>query len=235
MTTRMGLCPPSGGELNKAVNEYTGEVMNRAAMLAIKGLIAATVAGTAVEAAADDSYGCKVVLCILNPNGPWDEKTECAPAMDRLMDDLLHGRGWPGCSGSGMDLTQVWNPFDPCPDGTREAGRGEWLVEGTRKPGNGGGGFMWQDSERNFTLKGTPERSYGGSYGSPGVRLACVGNRVGSFVTYLQGSGGTAGNGYRGDMESLSVYDRVIWQEPQSPWAFDVFVKGKLLKRIHAR
>ncbi|MGY4837989.1 hypothetical protein [Burkholderia pyrrocinia] len=209
--------------------------MNRAFKLALKAVIAASLVATASEAAADDSYGCKVVLCILNPNGPWDEQTECAPAMDRLMDDLAHGRGWPGCSGSDMDLNQVWNPFDPCPDGTREAGRGEWVVEGTRKAGNGGIALPWVLSERNFNLKGKPERSYGGNYGTPGVRLACVGNRVGNFVTYLQGSGGSASNGYRDDMESLSVYDKVIWQEPQSPFAFDVFVKGKLLKRVHAR
>ncbi|WP_321959238.1 hypothetical protein [Burkholderia cenocepacia] len=209
--------------------------MNRLMKFAVKGLVAAAFVGPAGDAVADDSYGCKVVLCILNPNGPWDEKTQCAPAMDRLMDDLFHGRGWPGCSGSGMDLKQVWSPFDPCPDGTREAGRGQWVIQGTRKPGGDGTGFMWQQSERNFNLTGKPERSYGGDYGTLGVRLACVGNQAGSFVTYLQGSGGSGGNGYRDDMDTLFVYDRVVWQEPQNPWAFDVFMKGALTKRVHMR
>ncbi len=210
-------------------------MMNRALNLVVNGLVAAALALSAADAVADDdSYGCKVRLCILNPNGPWNEKTQCAPAMDRLMDDLSHGRGWPGCAGSEMELHQVWSPFDPCPDGTHEAGRGEWVVEGARKAGSRGVVFPGQ-ADRSFILKGKPERSYGGNDGVPGVRLACVGNRVGSFATYLQGSGGTFGSGYRYDQEVLNVYDRVIWQDPQGPWAVDVYIKGEFFKRVHPR
>ncbi|MBJ9625009.1 hypothetical protein [Burkholderia multivorans] len=206
--------------------------MNRWTKEILKCVLGGVLSSVAASACADD-YPCRVVMCILNPNGPWDEKTVCAPTMDRYVDDVVHGRFVPECKDSETTIRRTWNPFDPCPDGTREAGRGEWVVEGVRKSGARKGGFQWALSEYDFTLKGRPERSYGGNYGVPGERLACVGKAVGQFVTYLQGSGGRAGQAYSTDMETLNVYDRVIWQEPKNPFAFDVFNNGKMETRVH--
>jgi hypothetical protein len=170
----------------------------------------------------DDSYGCKVVLCLANPasNGGPRAPDTCAPAIDRLYDDLRHGRGFPQCTGSGMSVRQLYTPFDPCPAGTTAAATGALVVQGAageKRASNGQSG--------GFNLTGTPQPSAtqgdaGNGYGP----LACVGKLVGTYQT-----GSDAGD----DLQTVSVYDRIVWQQPQSPNALDVYEAGQFEQRIH--
>jgi len=189
----------------------------------------------------DDDYGCRVVICLGNPasNGGPRAPDTCAPAIDRMYDDLRHGRGFPQCKESDMTVRQDNTPYDPCPAGTTATPAGAWVVQGQRKAGarpySGG---------ESFVLDGTPKPSVadlnsGYAYYGP---QACVGSHVGAYQVYGDPSGdasavswrsGRDSSGYDSDPVTVTVYDHIVWQPPQSPNAIDVYEAGQFQTRIH--
>ena len=206
-------------------------------------LLASTLAlgGHASMVRAEDDYGCRIVICVGNPSsngGPWAPDT-CGPAMDHLMDDLRHGRGWPKCEDSDMTVRQNNTPYDPCPAGTTAAAAGAWVAEGQRKAG-----VHLYSGMSDFALVGTPRPSVAdlsSGYADYGPQ-ACVGRQVGAYEVYGDPSGdasavnwrnGLDGGGYDGDPVTVTVYDHIVWQPPQSPNAVDVYEAGQFQTRIH--
>ncbi|PRX23977.1 hypothetical protein B0G75_12420 [Paraburkholderia sp. BL18I3N2] len=200
--------------------------------------------GHASMARADDDYGCRIVICLGNPSsngGPWAPAT-CGPAMDHLMNDLRHGRGWPQCKDSDMTVRQDNTPYDPCPAGTTAAAAGAWVAEGQRKAGarpySGTSGFALVGTPRPSVADLSSDNAY---YGSQ----ACVGSQVGAYQVYGDPSGdasavsrrdgrsGRDGGGDDGDSVTVTVYDHIVWQPPQSPNAVDVYEAGQFQTRIH--
>ena len=60
---------------------------------------------------AEDDYGCTVLLCLANPNGP-KAVAECVPSINRLYNDLAHGRAFPTCVMSGdQNKNKATNQF----------------------------------------------------------------------------------------------------------------------------
>lgn len=187
----------------------------------------------------DDDYGCRVVICLANPasNGGPRAPDTCAPAIDRLYDDLRHGRGFPQCSGSGMTVRQNNTPYDPCPAGTTAAAVGTWVVQGQRRSSPS----YWSDAN-SFVLNGAPRPSVSAavdSFAGFGP-LACVGQQVGSYEVYGDPSSQTRSNKWSsgGDGDYLdpvrvTVYSQIIWQQPQSANAIDVYTGGQFQTRIH--
>lgn len=175
----------------------------------------------ATPAQANDD--CTIVLCLLNPEGPRAEQTVCRPAIDKFFRDLARGRrGWPHCEGSGVDLQFVNSPFDPCPDGLVEAQAGAWVAQG--KPRRRERSWFVQNAQ-DFEMTKAPRQSVGPElpFGAP---LACVGKQVGVYSNY-------SGRRYDGEEETIFVYDRVEWQQPQSANAFDVIQNGQFVRRMH--
>jgi hypothetical protein len=186
----------------------------------------------------DDDYGCRVVLCLANPasNGGPRAPDTCASAIDRMYDDLRHGRGFPQCKDSDMTVRQDNTAYDPCPASTTAAPAGAWVAEGQRKAGarpySGG---------ESFVLDGTPKPSVadlnsGYAYYGP---QACVGSQVGAYQVYGDPAGVASagssrdGNVYDSDLVTVKVYDHIVWQQPQSPNAIDVYEAGQFQTRIH--
>lgn len=202
-------------------------------------VFASAVLGIASPARADDDYGCRVVICLANPasnGGPRAPET-CAPAIDRLFDDLRHGRGFPQCSGSGMTVRQDNTPYDPCPAGTTAAAAGTWVVQGSRRASSS----YWPTAS-DFVLNGVPRPSISAT--TDGIAgygpLACVGGQVGSYDVYGDPSSPDGFSGWRnggdgsyGDPVTITVYSQIIWQQPQSPNAIDVYSNGQFQIRIH--
>lgn len=60
-------------------------------------------------------YGCKVVLCLSNPNGP-RAVSECNPPINQLERDLAKGRSFPTCeeAGSNTEVKHGYEPYIPC-------------------------------------------------------------------------------------------------------------------------
>lgn len=80
----------------------------------------------------NDRWGCEVLLCLANPNGP-RAVSECRPPIDKLFDCLSwrHPCKFPSCpmAGDGNYAKQLSDGFDPCIlQGMEDAPQG-WIVE----------------------------------------------------------------------------------------------------------
>ena len=69
--------------------------------LGAMGLAFASVTIAPATAHADNTWACEVVLCLSNPGGP-TQYDACVPPIEQLWSSLLHGGGFPTCSGSNM-------------------------------------------------------------------------------------------------------------------------------------
>ncbi|WP_230851100.1 hypothetical protein [Ralstonia solanacearum] len=156
-------------------------------------------------------YGCKVLLCLANPasNGGPRGIAECVPPINQLFNDLLHGRPFPSCEeaeGSGSRAVQVYDAFDPCPAPLEPAEPGLYIVQGRQSPKAGVFGFA---------LDGTPD------VGTNRQR-ACVGKIAGGYQV-----------GGRDDSYDVTVFEKVVWQQAQSPRAIDVYQDNVWYQRVH--
>ena len=173
-------------------------------------------AGSAMAANASD-YGCKVLLCLANPNGP-KAVSECVPPINQLFRDLARGRAFPTCDlasapnnpGGGRSWAQQGiSYYDPCPEGTSELPRGQFAVQGydanTYYTGIGDGSDVIPSSDSAMPGK------------------VCVGNRV----------GWTSVGSRFDDYITAGVYDRVVMMDAQgSPNIIDVYVNSQLYRRV---
>src|SRR5262245_40805972 len=67
-------------------------------------------------------WGCEVLLCLANPNGP-EAVAPCVPPIERLWSELARGHAFPTCAmaqgPSGRSYAKVSaGGYDPCPAGT---------------------------------------------------------------------------------------------------------------------
>ncbi|BCG83507.1 hypothetical protein [Mesorhizobium sp. 113-3-3] len=76
-----------------------------------------TLAALSSAPAQADDFGCKVLLCILNPQG-WASVGECVPPVERAFRMVAHGEPWPQCPEAGSSGRIGYEEFKPCPDGT---------------------------------------------------------------------------------------------------------------------
>lgn len=157
-------------------------------------------------------YGCKVLLCLANPDGP-TAVSECVPPIRRLWRDLAHGHAFPTCdladgNTPGTHAKKVVQPYDLCPAGLQPAEPGTLAVQGMPGPTN------WP------VTTGTPAVSESlGDDGRTAGPQACIGTLLGYYPAGNEGS-------------MASVYDRLVWQPYKSPRAIDVYVNGRLQTRV---
>lgn len=171
-------------------------------------------------------YGCKVLLCLANPNGP-KAVSECHPPINKLYDDLKEGRPFPSCDmASGPDgksyAKQGFSYFDPCPEGTTALADAKYAIQGATvpRPGFGsrnpayvgiGTGDGWRPNDDGY------------HYNSQKV---CVGNQVGE--TRISIGTGEDQRYYR-----AGVYETVRLLDKQgSPRIIDVFIDDQLYRRV---
>jgi hypothetical protein len=174
-------------------------------------------------------YGCKVLLCLANPasNGRPKGVAECVDPLNRLYRDLRKGKPFPTCDlADGNDgrsyARRVIDPYDPCPTGTQPAPPGAAIIQGARQASQRLVDTV-ADGAQAFSVVGQPavsQQPAGDSANQYGP-LACVGHQVGQYrATGID------------DAYDVMVFDRVVWQPPQSPAAIDVWVDGKLQQRV---
>lgn len=181
----------------------------------------------AAPAAHASDYGCKVLLCLANPNGP-KAVSECVPPINQLFHDLARGRSFPTCDlasspsapGGPSWAQQGMSYYDTCPSGTTALPSGTYAIQGGPTP-TPSGTYYTGIGEGD----GMSPSSFGDS-SSPMPGKVCVGSKVAdSWVA----------TGY-GDSYStvpVGVYDRVVLLDPQgSPNIIDVFVNSSLYRRV---
>lgn len=169
-------------------------------------------------------YGCKVLLCLANPNGP-KAVSECNPPIDQLYDDLSHGRPFPSCDTSGSSHAQQgFSYYDPCPDGTTALSSGTYAVQGTSTPKS-----PYAYSANAYLGIGTGDglSPSGWSDGYSGLsQKVCVGKLVGQTMV-------TIGSGDDSQYVQAGVYDTVRLLDAQgSPRIIDVFINNQLYRRV---
>lgn len=191
-----------------------------------KGLLTVAMLGVVASSWAS-AYGCKVLLCLANPasNGGPKGVAECVPPINQLYHDLRKGRPFPTCDlADGNDgssyARQVFDPYDPCPAPLRAAAPGNYVVRG-QKAAQSSLPKRWEVHDA-YTLDGHPQISEPRISGedSPGPR-ACVGKPVGSYTL-----------GSYEDSKTVSVFDKVVWQNAQNPRAIDVFIDDQWQQRV---
>jgi hypothetical protein len=185
-------------------------------------LVAATLGG---EAKADDVWGCQVLLCLSNPDGPEAVK-ECVPPIERLWDELRHGHPFPSCPSSGSAYArQTFSHYDLCPAGTTELPTGQFGAAATAKwdvypgIGDGGGVAQW-----------TYSAALGGRTAMP--PKVCVGRRIGQGTVYLPTQdSGQSGPTYHA--HQVGYYDQLILLPARgSPNVVDVYIDNTPYRRV---
>lgn len=195
------------------------------------------------ELTGDDRWGCEVLLCLANPNGP-RAVAECRPPIDKLFKCLSkrHPCKFPKCpvAGDGNEAKQVDNSFDPCAmfggdyqeaprgflakpykEGDSTADMGKYEIRTAGKKGYTGTRYNYNGEIRISDDEGGYE--WGGSKacvrGSPKKvteRISCNDDDSWGYCT-----------------RTVYVYDDILWQEPKSRRAIDVYIDGQLWNRVH--
>ena len=169
-------------------------------------------------------YGCKVLLCLANPasNGGPMGVAECVPPISQLYDDLANARPFPTCDladgDDGSAYAQlVSDPYDPCPAPLVPAKKGEVVIEGTTQS------FYDNGEVKNYTLNGEAQISEAQNNSA----RACVDNLLGTTRSYIRQLRGVEYS------NQVNIYDKIIWQQWQSPNAIDVYIDGQFHNRVH--
>jgi len=172
---------------------------------------------------AEDLWGCQVLLCLSNPNGP-EALSECQPPIERLWDQLRHGHPFPNCPEGGSAYARPTSSYyDLCPAGTTELPSGLFGAAASARKlvysGIGDGGNAAQ-------------QQYGGMQTQIPPKV-CVGRRVGQGIVFLptQGSGERGGPGYQARV--VGYYDQLaVLPAHSSPNVIDVYIDNALYKRV---
>lgn len=174
-----------------------------------------------------DDHGCKVLLCLANPNGP-RAVAECVPDINKLFHDLAKGRGFPTCAMASAPETgapswaqQGYSYYDPCPAGTSALAEGQLAIQGDAStPKRVSNPTFYEGIGEGDGFMPFEDRQLG--------KKVCVGNKVGSTM-FRDYENSRFGYGYT----TAGVYDHVAILDPQdSPRIIDVYVSNTLYRRV---
>lgn|GEM_PF-738566 len=203
-------------------------------------------------------YGCKVLLCLSNPNGP-TAVSECRPPIERLWDDLHHGRPFPSCEEGSPAVAKLGlSYYDPCPTGTTALPVGAQATLSVAMPPaqppvppttvitlpNGAQATVpalpvaYQAPMVNVAYGqlysgigegGSPPTSGGGDGGGDSGYVAGQKVCVGNLVgSYVTGNGGDSGSYY-----TVGQYDSILLIDPPtSIRAIDVYIGDLWYRRV---
>lgn len=210
-------------------------------------LAVAVLAGSSFAAHADD-YGCKVLLCMSNPNGPMAEQ-QCQPPIQQFLREqaMKPPKPFPQCpeANGQAGVTQGVNPYDSCPDGTTALASGIAAIQGMPVIAQGprvhlsssmyqqaaAPGEVIADASQVPTLVVYNGIGDGSNMTVGNGKLVCTGKSIGTLtVRSVQGSGE--------NMEVISTsyaaFDRIVTLDPAKGSAryFDVNINNKPFRRV---
>jgi len=186
-------------------------------------------AALVTSAAHSEDWGCQVLLCLSNPGGS-KQFEECREPMDKLRRHLARGYGFPPCEeaggsdGGGSWAQQVYEPFDPCPNGLRPALAGSYVAPGQLRSSQNNHytqATAYELADRPNISEMTMDDN--GNAAQQSAR-ACVGNLVGEYTQQEW-------NGDSAESYTVYVFDQVTWQMPLPPAAIDVYIDGQWHRR----
>lgn len=170
-----------------------------------------------------DNYGCTVLLCLANPNGP-QAVGECVDPINQLWDDLEHLRPFPTCDMGGSSFArQGRSYYDECPSGTVALASGAIAAQSSVFPQHVP---AWLNGQATYTGIGTGDELTPrvGHNVEPLPSKVCVGKEVGHTAVR---------SGPRNSFVPVGVYDKVIVIDPaKSARYIDVFVDNTPYRRV---
>lgn len=182
-------------------------------------------------------WGCEVLLCLSNPNGP-KAVSQCEPPINRLYDELAHGHAFPSCTMSNGQNSQSagawvslgWNFYDPCPAGMQPLPAGQYALPTSGAPRAMPGGAPLTVYAGIGDGSGIGQTMV--NQGSVLPPLVCVGRQIGqqwvAIPTYIATVGAS-----QTQTVSAGRYDAVTLVPPARSGAiFDVYVGGQLYRRV---
>jgi hypothetical protein len=169
-------------------------------------------------APAEDLWGCQVLLCLSNPDGP-EAVNECRPPIERLWDELRHGHPFPSCPSGGSAYARPTSSYyDLCPSGTTELPSGQFGAATSAKQavyygiGDGGNAAQWMYDGINGTRTQMPPK-------------VCVRSRVGQGMVYLPTQGGDQRGGQNYQAHIVGYCDQLVLLPAHgSPNVIDVYI-----------
>jgi hypothetical protein len=209
-----------------------------------KMLVAAVITGSSFAAHADD-YGCKVLLCLSNPNGPMAEQ-QCQPPIQRFLREQAEKppKPFPQCpeAKGQAGVTQGINPYDSCPEGTTALGAGVSAIQGMPeiaqrqrfqpyRPYGVAPGTVVVDASQVPKLVAYTGIGDGNRMRVGQGKLVCAGNKIGMLmVRFIDGTG----DNREVSMVSFAAYDRIVTMDPAKGSAryFDVSIDNKPYRRV---
>ncbi len=188
------------------------------------------------ELTADEEWGCQVLLCLANPNGP-KAVSECLPPINKLYSCFyrIHNPcAFPTCpmAGEGNYAQPLTDSYDPCSlQGMEDAPAG-WIMEGDLTDS----AKFTRKGSRYYLKSGSAVYNYAGkANGINPVNKACVKDPQGTVQESYQCSieGSDSGSNWQTCYRTVQVFGEVSWQQAQSSHAVDVYVEGQLWTRVH--
>jgi hypothetical protein len=191
-----------------------------------------TISGASIAGASD--FGCRVLLCFSNPAGP-TAVAECVPTYNKLISEMSKGDfNWPTCEeaeASGSKAVPSQNQYELCPNGYAEVGGlalkngdyknavnpAEWITEGDKKY------LRWTYpvylSSDNDGGRGNGQYVVCGIGASKNIPIAKV-EEKNDKVRYIL-------------YENAIIYsDIVLAQKIRAAYIIDIYIDGKLYKRV---
>lgn len=186
-----------------------------------------------------DDWGCKVLLCLANPDGP-TAVSECRPPIERLWDHLKRGGSFPTCDlADGPNGRSYASPgysrYDACPDGTTEVAAGKTVMLAAAMPATATPSGYRSGISSSYTRAQT-------GYGYVGIG---EGDQRFGYISTSYGSGPAVKvcvAGYRGTKTirdendaplEVAEYDTIFIEQPQrSPRFIDVYVDNDVWQRV---
>ncbi len=206
-----------------------------------------------VSPAHASDHGCRVMLCLSNPNGPMAER-ECIPDIQRLKIDLALKRPFPTCEEAAPSTMQPdMRAYDRCRDGTTPLSSGTKAISMSEadyavlmRSATQSGITIDRVSfaiQANVPVVELPqgirvERGIG--EGSPnsgpeGPNKICVANALGSvaIATGVASSHSESESNPLPEYEMIEVYRNMSTIGPAAgPFVVDVYIDGKLYRSV---
>lgn len=175
---------------------------------------------------AEDLWGCEVLLCLSNPDGP-EAVSECQPPIERLRRHLRHGHPFPNCPSGGSSYAKPTSSYyDLCPEGMTELPTGQFGAASSAPKvvhaGIGDGNILSQARYVGISVMSTPAPS-----------KICVGHKVGQGTAYwpMQDDGWWGSRQYQ--VRAVGYYDQLTLLPAQrSGNVIDIYVDNARYRRV---
>lgn len=175
---------------------------------------------------AEDLWGCEVLLCLSNPDGP-EAVSECQPPIERLRRHLRHGHPFPSCPSGGRSYAKpTFSYYDLCPAGMTELPMRQFGAAASAPKvvhaGIGEGSMLSQARYVGISGMSTPVPS-----------KVCVGRKVGQGVEYLLIQDDGRWGSWQYQVRAVGYYDHLTLLPAQrSANVIDVYIDNARYRRV---